>query len=167
MSEDDARNRNAMDLEALRKKTNVKRRAQQKRVDAAKQRHHENIGSEEEHHGQAMCDLKSTSDAKTAKHNAKMARIRDKSKHKSEDVNHMAQNFILLENKLKQSEARCAVHQRTLAENAQTQRAAQSRRNLLIAQSQLIVVIKAVMSKSSTEEEKQETQVKKQIQKLS
>jgi len=164
---DDARNRNAMDLEALRKKTNAKRRAQQKRVDAAKQRHHENIDSEEERHGQAMSDLKSTSDAKTAKHNAGMVRIRDKSKHKSEDVNHMALEFISLENKLKQSEARCAVHQRTLAENAQAQRTTQNRRDLLIAQSQLIVIIKAAMSKSSTEEEKQETQVKKQIKKLS
>jgi len=84
----DARNRNAMDLEALRKETNAKRRAQQKRVDAAKQRHHENIDSEEERNDKAMGDIKSTSDAKTAKHNARMVRLRDKNKHKSEDANH-------------------------------------------------------------------------------
>jgi len=64
-----ARNRNAVDLEVQRKDTKAKRRAQQHRVDAAKQRHHKNIEGEEARHGQAMSDMKSTSDAKTAKHN--------------------------------------------------------------------------------------------------
>merc|ERR1719471_1835416 len=61
---------------------------------------------------------------------------------------------------MKKSEARCAVHQRTLTANPQTRRDTQSRRELLLAQSELIVASKAAKAKKHTKSAKQATEVK-------
>jgi len=156
-----ARIRNADDLEAWRKDTKAKRQAQQSKVDAANERHHRNVDGEALRHGQEMREMKTSSDAKTAEHCAKVDRMNDKNKHKGEDANHMALHFVSLENKLKQSEARCAGHERTLAKNAQTIREAKSRWDLLIAQSEVIVAVKGTIAKNSTEAERQTAAVKK------
>merc|ERR1712129_594261 len=100
--------------------TKNKRRCQQSKVDAANEKHHQNIDNEEVRHGREIRDMKTSSEAKTAEHDTKMVRIGDKNKHKTDDVNHMALHFVSLESKLKQSEARCAVHEQTLIEHAQT-----------------------------------------------
>merc|ERR1712176_1226716 len=102
-----ARNRNAIEMEAQRADTKKKRRDQQNKVDAANAKHHQSIEDEEVRHRQEMCDMKTASDAKTAKHNTKMERMSDKNKHRTDDVNHMALHFVSLENKLKQNNARC------------------------------------------------------------
>merc|ERR1719391_1667834 len=156
-----ARIRNADDLGAWRKDTKAKRQAQQSKVDAANERHHRNVDGEALRHGREMRDMKTSGDAKTAEHNAKVDRMNDKNKHKGEDANHMALHFVSLENKLKQSEARCAGHERTLAKNAQTIREAKSRKELLIAQSEVIEAVKGTFAKNCTEAERQTAAVKK------
>merc|ERR1719249_372394 len=90
--------RNADDLEARRSSDKAKRQAQQNKVDAANDRPHRNIDGEALRHGQEMRDMKTSSDAKTAKHNAKVDR------HKGEGAHHMALHFVSIESKLKQSE---------------------------------------------------------------
>merc|ERR1719385_358013 len=137
-----ARTRNAADLEAQKKGTKDKRQSQQRKVDAAIERHHQNIDGEALRHGQEMSEMKTSSDAKTATHNAKMGRMKDKHKHKGDDANHMALHFVALENKLKESEARCALRQRTLDENTQTIRKSRTRMDLLTAQLEVIVAVK-------------------------
>merc|ERR1712013_724621 len=92
----DARNRNAMDLEAQRADVDDKKHCQQNKVDAANARHHQNIDDEKVRHGQEMSDQQTASDAKTAVHNAKMGRMGGKNKHKTEDANHMALQFVKL-----------------------------------------------------------------------
>merc|ERR1719216_427305 len=124
----DARNRNAIAMDAQRADTKSKRRDQQNKVDAANAKHHKSIDDEEARHNKEMGDMKIVSDAKTAKHNSKMDRMSDKNKHKTDDVNHMALHFVSLENKLKQNNARCAVHERALADNAQTIQKSRDRR---------------------------------------
>merc|ERR1712176_119546 len=150
-----ARNRNAIEMEAQRADTKKKRRDQQNKVDAANAKHHQSIEDEEVRHRQEMCDMKTASDAKTAKHNTKMERMSDKNKHRTDDVNHMALHFVSLENKLKQNNARCAVHEQALAENAQTIQQSRDRRKLLVAQSEVVQAVREVIEKDRTKSSKQ------------
>merc|ERR1719334_1905976 len=80
-----------------------------------------------------------------------MSRIHDKHKHKGEDHNHMAKHFVSIQRKLKQREERCALHERTLTEIRQTRQDTNSRRYLLIAQTEAITIIKAAMAKKCAE----------------
>merc|ERR1712048_1220342 len=100
-------------------------------------------------------DMKTKSDARTDKHNKKMERMSDKNRHKTEDVNHMALHFVSLENKLKQNNARCAVHEKTLAENAQTIQQSRDRRKMLTAQSKVVQAIRDAIEKDRTKSSKQ------------
>merc|ERR1719206_1368109 len=131
------------------------------RVDAANERHHRSIDGEARRHGQEMSDLKSSSDAKTATHNAKMGRMKDKNKHQSDDANHMALHLVALESKLKASEARCALHQRTLNDFAQTIWESQRRQDVLAAQSEVLVAVKAAIAKNCAESAKQSAAAKR------
>merc|ERR1712129_127184 len=157
----DARNRNAIDMEAQRADTKNKRRDQQNKVDAANAKHHQSIDDEEVRHGQEMCDIKTSSDAKTAKHNTKMVRMSDKNKHKTDDVNHMALHFVSLESKLKQNNARCAVHEQALAENVQTIQQSRDRRKLLAAQSEVVQAVREAIEKDRTKSSKQTASAKR------
>merc|ERR1712013_269009 len=125
----DARNRNAMDMEAQRADVDEKKR-----------------------HGQEMSDQQTASDAKTAVHNAKMGRMGGKNKHKTEDANHMALQFVKLENSLKQSQERCAVHEQKLTENAQRIKQTQIRRDLLVAQSEVVRAVKEAIAKDRSKQ---------------
>merc|ERR1712013_850004 len=151
----DARNRNAMDLETQRADGENRKYSQQNKVDAANARHHQNIDDEKVRHGQEMRDLQTTSDAKTATHNAKMGRMGGKNKHKTDDANHMALQFVKLENALKQSEARCAVHEQKLAGNAQRIKQSQIRRDLIVAQTEVVRAVKATIAKDRAKSSKQ------------
>merc|ERR1712013_88499 len=103
----DARNRDAMDLERSAESERENRaHRQQNEVDADNARQYQNIISEVRH-GHEMCDLQTASDAKTAAHNTKMGRMGGKNKHKTDDANYMALSFVKLEDMLKQSEAVC------------------------------------------------------------
>jgi len=148
----DARNRNAMDLEAQRADVDDKKHCQQNKVDAANARHHQNIDDEKVRHGQEMSDQQTASDAKTAVHNAKMGRMGGKNKHKTEDANHMALQFVKLENSLKQSQERCAVHEQKLTENAQRIKQTQIRRDLLVAQSEVVRAVKEAIAKDRSKQ---------------
>jgi len=125
----DARNSYAFDLEAQREHTKDTQQTQQNWRNAANQEHHQKIDGEGLRHVQKMRDLKTSSDDKTAKHN--------------ENHNRMAMHFFSIESKLKQSEERCALYERTLAENRKAIQDAESRRYLLIAQTEAITIIKA------------------------
>merc|ERR1712013_519409 len=151
----DARNRNAMDLQTQRADAEDRAHCQQNKVDAANARHHQNIDDEKVRHGQEMRDLQTTSDAKTATHNAKMGRMGGKNKHKTDDANHMALQFVKLENALKQSEARCAVHEQKLAENAQRIKQSQIRRDLIVAQTEVVRAVKERIAKDRIASSKQ------------
>merc|ERR1712154_125455 len=144
-------NRNAIDMEAQRADTKSKRRDQQ------------NIEDEEARHGKEMRDMKTASDAKTEKHNKKMERMSDKNRHKTEDVNHMALHFVSLENKLKQNNARCAVHEKTLAENAQTIQQSRDRRKLLTTQSKVVQAIRDAIERDRTKSLKQTASAKRKM----
>merc|ERR1712154_153000 len=142
-------NRNAIDMEAQRADTKSKRRDQQ------------NIEDEEARHGKEMRDMKIASDAKTAKHDKKMERMSDKNRHKTEDVNHMALHFVSLENKLKQNKARCAVHEKVLAENAQTIQQSRDRRKLLTVQSKVVQAVRDAIEKDRTNSSRQTAAAKR------
>jgi len=157
----DARNRNASDLKTQRQDTKVKREAQQGKVDAANARHHHNIDGEKVRHGKEMSEMKTSSDADTATHESKMGRMNDKNQHKKDDANHMALHFVSLESKVKESEARCAGHEQTLAENAQMVSQGQRRHDLLIAQSEVIGAVKAAIKKDKTQSAEQTATVKR------
>ena len=143
----DARNSYAFDLESQREHTKDTQQTHQNWLDAANQEHRQKIDGEELRHVQKMRDLKTSSDDKTAEHN--------------EDHNRKAMHFFSIESKLKQSDARCAAHERTLAKNAQTIRNAKGHRDLLIAQSEVIVAVKAAFAKNCAEKAKQTAAVKK------
>merc|ERR1712154_416359 len=157
----DARNRNAIDMEAQRAETKSKLREQQNKVDAANAKHHQSIEDEDARHKQQMRDMKTKSDARTVKHNKKMERMSDKNRHKTEDVNHMALYFVSLENKLKQNNARCAVHEKTLAENAQTIQQSRDRRKLLTTQSKVVQAIRDAIERDRTKSLKQTASAKR------
>merc|ERR1712013_202038 len=145
----DARNRNATDLKR-RAESERENRAhrQQNEVDADNARQYQNIISEERH-GHEMCDLQTASEAKTTAHNAKMGRMDGKTKHKTDDANRMALNFVKLEDMLKQSEARCAEHEKKLAANAQWIEQSHIRRDLIIAQSGVVRIVKEAIEKAT------------------
>merc|ERR1712013_863951 len=63
----DARNRNAVDVGAQRQENRDKRQAQKSRADAANNRYHQFMDSEKLRHGREMDDIKTASDAKTAR----------------------------------------------------------------------------------------------------
>jgi len=153
--ESSARNRNAADLKAQRHESEAKRQKQQNKVDAANERHQRNIGDENGRHGQEMRGLKSSSDARTATHESKMGRMKNKNQHKSDDANHMALHFVSLESRLKQSEARCTEHQQALSDIAKTVSKTQRRRDLLVSQSQVIAEVKNTVAKEGAESAEQ------------
>merc|ERR1719204_2052463 len=70
-------------------------------------------------------------------------------------------HFASLEHKFKESEVRCAAHERTLAENAQTRKDVKSCWDVLIAQTEVIVAAKAIIAKNSAEAARQTAAVKK------
>merc|ERR1712013_947533 len=157
----DARNRNAIDMETQRKESRDQRQAQNNRADAANNRHHQHMDGETLRHGQEMVDMKTRSYAKTVKHDAKMLRMKDKNKHKTDDANHMTLQFVALESKLKQSEARCAVHEQTLTKNSRVIKKAKERRELLVAQSEVVRAIKQRLGQSRKESAKQSAATKR------
>merc|ERR1712013_190024 len=150
----EARNRNAMDLKTQRADAENRAHCQNK-VDVANARHHQNIDADKYRHGQEMRDLQTTSDDATAAHNVKMGRMGGKNKHKTDDANHMTLQFVKLENALKQSEARCAVHERKLADNAQRIKQSQTRRDLIVAQTEVVRAVKEILEKDRTKSAKQ------------
>merc|ERR1719334_1144572 len=149
--ESNARNRNAADLKAQCLESAAKRQTQQNKVDAANERHQRNISDENMRHGQEMREMKSSSDARTAAHESKMGRMKNKNQHKNDDANHMALHFVSLESRLKQSEARCTEQQQTLADIAKTISKTQRRRDLLVSQSQVIAEVKNTVKKEGAE----------------
>merc|ERR1719411_822683 len=108
-----------------------------------------------------MSDTKTSSDDKKAEHDARTGRIRDKHKHKDEDHNHMAQHFVSMERKLKETEERCALRERTLAENRKTIQDAESQLDLLIAQKEVMKAVKTAIDKNCAESARQSAEVKK------
>merc|ERR1711972_583363 len=66
------------------------------------------------------------------------------------------------ESKLKESVARCAGHQQTLADNAKSVLQSQRRCDLLIAQSEVIGAAKAAIKKDSAQSAEQTAVVKRQ-----
>merc|ERR1719334_1486877 len=159
----DAHNRNATDLKTRRHESTAKRQTQQKKVDAVNERHHQSIDGEKARHGQEMYEMKSEAKAKTATHKTKMGRMKDKNVHKKDDANHMALHFVALDSKLQQSEARCAEHERTLADKAETVLKSERRRDLLVAQSEVIAAVKAVIAKEDAEAAEQRAAMKRSI----
>merc|ERR1719206_353328 len=153
--ENNARNRNAADLKAQCQESAAKRQRQQNKVDAANERHRRNISDENMRHGQEMREMKSSNDARTAAHETKMGRMKNKNQHKNEDANHMALHFVSLESRLQQSEARCAEHVQTLNGVAQTILQTKSRQDLLVSQSEVLVAIKDVIEKERVESAEQ------------
>merc|ERR1719206_244841 len=153
--ESSARNRNAADLKAQRHESEAKRQKQQNKVDAANERHRRNISDENVHHGQEMREMKSSSDARTAAHETKMGRMKNKNQHKNEDANHMALHFVSLESRLQQSEARCAEHVQTLNGIAQTIVQTKQRQDLLVSQSEVLAAVKEVIEKERVESAEQ------------
>merc|ERR1712212_168867 len=119
------------------------------------------MGDEKLRHEQEVCDIKVANNAKSAKHAAKMSRMKGKNKHKEDDANHMLLQFLAVENKLKQSNTRCAVHERALAENAQTVQRSHKRRSLLIAQAELLQAVRATIEKHCADSANQATLVKR------
>merc|ERR1712212_843894 len=105
------------------------------------------MGDEKLRHEQEVCDIKVANNAKSAKHAAKMSRMKGKNKHKEDDANHMLLQFLAVENKLKQSNGRCAVHERALAENAQTVQVSHKRRSLLVTQAEVVQAVQATIEK--------------------
>jgi len=156
-----ARMRNTLDMDAQRQGNRDKAHAQQSKVDAANERHHQSTDDEALRHGQEMDDMKTSNESRTAKHAVQMVRMQDKGKHKGADVNHMALHFVALENKLKKSEELCAEHERMLAENAQIIEQSRTRRSLLIAQGQVADEAAASIKKHSAESENQATSLKR------
>merc|ERR1712212_36916 len=147
----DAMIRNAVELEEKRQRARYSALAQRKKVKAVNQRHHQNIAGEQLRHGKEMWDMNAANKAKSAKHATKMGRMQNKGKHKSDDMNHMALQFVAREDKLKQSNERCAVHERTLADNARTVERCQKRRPVLMAQCEVVEAVKATIEKHRAE----------------
>jgi len=159
--ESSARSRNAADLKARRDESAAKRQTQQNKVDAANERHQQNISDENVRHGQEMREMKSSSDARTATHETKMSRMKNKNQHKSEDANHMALHFVSLESRLKQSEARCAEHEQTLTDIVKTISQTQRRRDVLVSQSEVIAALKEAIEKVGAESAERTVTVKR------
>merc|ERR1712212_752291 len=145
----DARNRNAVNMEAKRQGNRDAALAQQSKANSTNERHQQNLKEEKLRHEQEVCDIKLANQAKSAQHAAKMNRIKGKDKHKEDNANHMLLQFVAVENKLKQSNARCAVHERALAENAQTIQMSHKRRSLLITQSEVVKAVQATIEKQA------------------
>merc|ERR1719249_214757 len=80
-----------------------------------------------------------------------MGQMHDKDVYKTEDLNHITINFVALENKVKQTDERCAVQKRTLAANTQTKLNRQKRRDLLLAQSKVVYAAAATLEKHREE----------------
>merc|ERR1712212_352956 len=119
------------------------------------------MGDEKLRHEQEMCDTKVVNNTKSAQHAAKMSRMKGKNKHKEDDANHMLLQFVAVENKLKQSKERCAVHERALAENAQTIQLSHKRRSLLVTQAEVVQTVQATVEKHHFESVKQAASAKR------
>ena len=63
----------------------------------------------------------------------------------------MATHFLSIERKIEQRKARCALFEQTLSENRQTRQDMDSRRYLLIAQTETVTIMKAAMAKNCAE----------------
>merc|ERR1712087_62503 len=146
-----ARNRNAANMEAKRQGNRDAALTQQSKVSAANEQHQRNLKEEGLRHEKEVCGIKVANSAHSAQHAAKMSRIQGKNKHKEEDVNHMALQFVAVENKLKQSNERRAEHQQTLAENAQTVLLSRKRRSLLSTQAEVVRAVQATIEKHHSE----------------
>jgi len=140
-------NRNAAELEERRQSNRDKVLAQQNKAMATNERYRQHLVEEELRHGKEMCDMKAANEAKSSNHAATVRRMQHKNKHRNEDLNHMSLQFVAMEDKLKQSNTRCAVHERALAENAQTVQRSQKRQSLLIAQDEVLQAVKATIEK--------------------
>jgi len=156
-----ARTRNAFDMDAQRQGNRDKAHAQRSKLDAANERYHQSIDDQALRHGQEMDDMKTSSDARTAKHAVKMVRMNNKGKHKGADVNHMALRFVALENKLKKSKEHCAEHEQILAQNEQAMKQRQKRRSLLVAQVEVADEAAASLKKHSAVFANQATSLKR------
>merc|ERR1712087_371015 len=147
----DARNRNAVNMKAKRQGNRDAVLTQQSKVDSTKERHQQNLKDEKLRHEREVCEIKVANHAKSAQHAAKMLRMRGKNKHREDDANHMVLQFVTAENKLKQSNARCAVHERALAENAQTIELSRKRQSLLVTQAEVVQAVHATIEKHHSE----------------
>jgi len=137
--ESEARAHNASDLTAQCHESTAELRAQQTE---------QSIDDEQlqARHGQEMCEMKSSSDAKTATHETEMGRMNHKNEYRKNDANHMALHFVPRESKLEQSEAVLK---------------SERRRDLLVVQSEVIVVVKTAIEQGDTESEEQTAAVKR------
>merc|ERR1712087_702856 len=157
----DARNRNTVNMEAQRRGNRDAVLAQQSKVDSTKERHQQNLKDEKLRHEREVCEIKVANHAKSAQHAAKMRYIKGKNKHREDDANHMILQFVAVENKLKQSNARCAVHERALAENAQTIELSRKRQSLLVTQAEVVQAVQATMEKHHSESANQAASAKR------
>merc|ERR1712212_1205104 len=112
-------------------------------------------------HEKEVHDIKVANNAKSAQHAAKMSRINGKSKHRVDDSNHMLLQFVAVENKLKQSNARCEVHERALDENGQTIQLSRKRRSLLATQAEVVQAVQATIEKHHSESANQAASAKR------
>merc|ERR1740131_892546 len=134
----DVRNRNAENIAAQRQCNRDKELAQRNRVAAAKEQHQKSLAEQKLSHGRRINTMREASVAGTAQHAVKMGQMRAKYAYKSEDLNHVTLNFVTLEDRVKQTDERCAVQKRTLVANAQTRQQCQKRRDLLLAQYKVV-----------------------------
>merc|ERR1712087_367699 len=135
--------------------------AQQSQFVSTKERHQNNLKDEALRHEKEVCEIKVANHAKSAQHAAKMRRMRGKDKHREDDANHMVLQFVTAENKLKQSNARCAVHERALAENAQTIELSRKRQSLLVTQAEVAQAVQATIEKHYSESANQAASAKR------
>merc|ERR1712212_1366947 len=157
----DARNRNAVNMEAKRQGNRDAALAQQSKVNSSNERHQQNLKDEKLRHEQEVCTIKVANNAKNAQDAAKMSRMEGKNKHKEDDANHMILQFVAVENKLKQSKARCAVHERALAENVQIIQLSYKRRSLLVTQAEVVQAVQATIEKHHFESANQAASAKR------
>merc|ERR1712212_369599 len=157
----DARNRNAVNMEAKRQGNRDAALAQQSKANSANERHQQNLKEKKLRHEREVCDIKLANQAKSAQHAAKMNRIKGKDKHKEDDANHMLLQFVAVENKLKQSNARCAVHERALAENVLKIQLSRKRQSLLVTQAEVAQAVQATIEKHHFESMNQAASAKR------
>ena len=157
----DTRNRNAANMEAKRQGNRDAALAQQSKVNSSNERHQQNLNDKKLRHEQEVRDIKVLNNAKSAQHAVKMSRMKGKNKHKEDDANHMLLQFLAVENKLKQSNGRCAVHERALAENAQTIQLSRKRRSLLVTQAEVVQAVQATIQKHHFESANQAASAKR------
>jgi len=143
-----ARDLNALEVEVQRQNNGDRKRSQLRKFEAANAAHRQNTADAKARHVKEMDGLKTASDAQTLRRDFEMVQLRDKNKHQSDDVKHMALQVVSLEMELAQSKARCAEHRHTILENAQNKERSQKRRLLLVARCEVVGRLKAAIEKS-------------------